>query len=432
MFHMGWFLGAGFALQAWKEPWSGSIAQNWMDPDIYIDLAASLERACFDYLMIEDSLMITDTYRGTMEYVLANGASAPKYDPMPLIPLIARATKHIGVVGTMASTFYQPFTAARLGATLDQLTKGRVGLNIVTGSSHRSAQNYGLERQYEHSKRYEMAHEWMEVVTRLWSSWEPDAVRADRDNMLFVDHTKVHTIDFEGEYYSCRGPLNTVPGPQGRPVICQAGASGPGRAFGARWSDSIIGTANGIPQMKKYKADISQHMAEQGRMPGSCKVMFLINPVIAETDEEAVAKDQRQRAAADADIDARLGLMSYFSGIDMSKFNLDEPLPDDIDRQINGHKSSMQSYLASGKTLREIMKFSVLESVDLVGSPDTVAAKMGEVMQEVGGDGYLIGNRVTRRTIAEISDGLAPALKKRGLIRNGYDHKLFRDNLLAF
>ena len=187
-----------------------------------VDLARALENACFDYLMIEDSLMVSDTYRGTMEYSLAHGAGAPKNDPMPMVPLIAQATSKIGIIATMATSFYPPFTAARLGATLDHLTKGRVGINIVTASSHRSAQNYGFDQHIEHDERYLMADEWMQVCYALWSSWEPGAVVANRDHGVFADFSKVHTIDFKGKYYSCRGPLNTAPGPQGRPVICQA------------------------------------------------------------------------------------------------------------------------------------------------------------------------------------------------------------------
>ena len=432
MFHLAWFLKQGFGVQGWGSQWSGTIGTEWMLPDIYIDMARQLERACFDYMMIEDTLLVNDIYQGSMEFPLKRGYGVPKSDPMPLLPLIAQGTSHIGVVGTLATPFYPPFTAARLGTTLDHLTRGRVGLNLVTASSHRSAQNYGLDKHIEHDKRYEMADEWMDCVDQLWESWEPGAVVMDEEKGIYADFTKVHTVNFEGKYYKSRGPLNTAPGPQRRPIICQAGGSPAGRAFGSKHADTIIAAATGVEDMKRYRSDITKRMESYGRDPASCKVLFLVSPIIADTDDAAQDKRDRQRAAEAADYEARLERMSYYSGIDMAQYDLDEPLPGDILSRVNGHQSTMEAFLKSGATLREITKFANIESVELVGSPDSVAAKMGEVMEEVGGDGYLIANTVTRRSISEIADGLAPALKRRGLIRTGFEHKHFRDNLLAF
>jgi FMN-dependent oxidoreductase (nitrilotriacetate monooxygenase family) len=433
MFHIGWFLTNGMGVQGWgTQDATTSQLVNWTQPDVYIDLARELEKACFDYLMIEDSLMVSDTYRGTMEYSLAHGAGAPKNDPMPMVPLIAQATSKIGIIATMATSFYPPFTAARLGATLDHLTKGRVGINIVTASSHRSAQNYGLDQHIEHDERYLMADEWMQVCYALWSSWESGAVVVDRDQGVFADFSKVHTIDFKGKYYSCRGPLNTAPGPQGRPVICQAGGSSAGRSFASRHADTIVANVTGIDKMKAYRADIAQRMIAAGRNPKTCKVLFLTRPIVADTDESANEIREQRCAAEDKNLDGQLAHMSYLSGIDMSQFDPDEPLPD-LSSRINGHQSSMADFAAGGKTLREMAAYRGSSRANrYVGSYDTVAGLMGEVMEEVGGDGFLIGNPVTKKSIAQFSEGLAPALKRRGLIRSGYSHKLFRDNLLEF
>ncbi len=433
MFHMGWFMGKGFGVQGWGSKWAGDIADEWMNPEIYIEMAQSLERAGFDYMMFEDSLMVTDTYRGTMEHALANAEGAPKNDPFPLLPLLAYFTKHIGLIATMATPFYPPFTAARLGATLDHLTKGRVGLNLVTASSHRSAQNYGLEKHIEHDKRYDMAHEWMQVVDALWASWEPDAVVADAERKIYADHTKVHRIDFEGTYYKSRGPLNTQPGPQRRPVICQAGGSPAGKAFGARHADTIIAATRGHEEMKAYRTDISRRMIEAGRKPTDCKVLYLVNPVLAETDAEAEEQDRLEKLSDQNNLEGHLGRLSYFSGIDMAQFDPDQPLPDDIESRVNGHQSAFGDYMRSGKTLREMATHRTSRTVDLVGSADTVAAKMGELMHGgEAGDGFLIASSITRKSIAEIADGLAPALKRRGLVRSSYDGKTFKENLLAF
>jgi FMN-dependent oxidoreductase (nitrilotriacetate monooxygenase family) len=433
MFHMGWFMGKGFGVQGWGSQWAGDIADEWMNPELYIEMAQSLERAGFDYMMFEDSLMVTDTYRGTMEHTLANAEGAPKNDPFPLLPLLAYFTKHIGLIATMATPFYPPFTAARLATTLDHLTKGRVGLNLVTASSHRSAQNYGLEKHIEHDKRYDMAHEWMQVVDALWASWEPGAIVADTERKIYADHTKVHAIDFEGTYYKSRGPLNTQPGPQRRPVICQAGGSPAGKAFGARYADTIIAATRGHEEMKVYRADISRRMIDAGRKPSDCKVLYLVNPILADTDAEAEEQDRLGKLADHHNLEGHLGRLSYFSGIDMAQFDPDQPLPDDIESRVNGHQSAFGDYLRTGKTLRDMAAHRTSRTVDLVGSADTVAAKMGELMEGgEAGDGFLIASAITRKSIAEVADGLAPALKRRGLVRPSYDGKTFKENLLAF
>jgi FMN-dependent oxidoreductase (nitrilotriacetate monooxygenase family) len=432
MFHIGWFVPGG-GVQGWGSKWVGSIGATWTQPDLYVDMCRALESACFDYVIIEDSLMIADTFRGTMEHSLSRAFTAPKNDPLPMLPLLTQATSHIGVIGTITSTFYPPFTAARLGTTLDHLTRGRVGLNVVTASSHRSAQNYGLEKHVEHDERYAMADEWMDVCNALWDSWEPGAVVADEEQGVYADYTKVHPINFKGKYFACRGPLNTIPGPQRRPVICQAGGSPAGRAFAARHADTILSSVNDVPHMKEYRDNISALMKGHGRNPKDCKVLFFARPILAETDAEAKAIHERRCAAEEARFEDQLALMSYFSGVDMAQFNPDEPMPD-LTGKVNGHQSTMVEYARTpGETLREMaLNRRGTRLNPFVGSPDTVSAIMGEIMQEVGGDGFLIAQPVSRRTVAEIADGLAPALRRRGLIRKGYPHKTFRENLLDF
>jgi FMN-dependent oxidoreductase (nitrilotriacetate monooxygenase family) len=429
MFHMGWFMKQGLGVQGWGAPWSGQIGQDWMLPDLYIDMAKALERACFDYMMIEDSSNVNDIYQGNMDYVLRKAASTPKNDPMPMVAILGHLTKRIGIVGTMSTSFYHPFMAARLGATLDHVTRGRAGLNLVTSSSHRAAQNYGLDQHYEHDERYRIAAEWAELTFKLWESWAPGAVVADEATGVYADAAKVHRVDFAGDYFKSRGPLNTIPGPQGRPVICQAGGSSAGRAFGAQYADTIIGSARGVAGMKAYRQDITDLMTGFGRDPKACKVLFLVSPVIAEDDASAKAKRDRIKAAEARNIEAKLASLSYFTGVDMSQFDLDQPLPE-FDH--NGHRSTVADFRKAGTTLRQMATHAATESVEIVGSPDSVAAQMGEIMQEVGGDGFLIGNTITRRSIAEIADGLGPALKRRKLTRSGYAHAHFRDNLLDF
>ena len=252
---------------------------------------------------------------------------------------------------------------------------------------------------------------------------------------MFADHTKVHRADFDGEFYRTRGPLNTVPSPQGHPVICQAGGSPAGMDFGAKHADTILASADGPAGMKRYRDDISRRMIGFGRDPKDVKVLFLVEPVLADTDADAIEKKRRMDAANEGNIEASLMRMSYISGLDWSKFALDEEIPD-LTGKHNGHQSLVVEFMkrADGKTLREALteRASTIGSVELVGTPDSVAAQMGEVMDEVGGDGFLVSLPVTRKNITEVCDGLAPALRRRGLIRDSYEHDTFRENLLAF
>jgi len=436
MFHMGWFVGMGFGVYGWNQRWSGNAARDVANPQLFIDIATSLERAGFDYMMLEDSSVIPDVYRGSREYALRNGTV--RLDPMPLVPLLAAHTEHLGIIATAATTFYPPYLAARLMVTLDHLTNGRVGINLVTASPHAAAQNYGLDKHYEHDLRYKMADEWIRCVKALWDTWEPGAVVMDEETGVFADHTKVHTADFVGEWYRSRGPLNAMPGPQGHPVICQAGGSPAGRDFGAKHADTIIASLAenpGVDNLKTYHQDMKARLVAHGRKPDDAKVLFLIHPILGDTMEEAKAKQKAMQEAAAANIEALLAGLSYFSGFDFSQFDLDEPLPD-LTGKHNGHQSLVNDFVkrAEGKTLREALRerAQTVGSIELVGTPDAVASQMGEIADEIDGDGYLVRIPPTRRAVTEVCDGLAPVLRRRGMIRSGYSYGTFKENLLEF
>src|SRR6202048_1352591 len=429
--HLAWFIGRGCSVHGWNQPWSGLVGAEWTDPPISPALVRSPDRACFDYVVIEDGSFVPDAFHGSSEWYLRNASTVPKSDPMPLVPLLAQASRRLGIVATMTTAFYPPYLAARLGATLDHLTRGRVGLNLVTAHNDRTAQNFGLEWHHEHDLRYEIADEWIRVVDQLWQSWELDAVVADPQTGMYADFRKVHPIDFVGKYFKSRGPLNMPPGPQRRPVICQAGLSPAGREFASKYSDTIVAVARGVEQAKRYRGDVRARMAGHGRNPDDCKVMFSVSIVLGETVEEAKAKKARAEAALTSDLQPRLAFLSFLSGMDFSKFPLDEPL----EAVKTNASRGLTLLLTSGtgrSTLREMLTDPASGGIDFVGTPDSVAAEMGEAAEEMGGDGFMITEGVTRRAVSEITDGLAPALKRRGLIRTGYPHKLFRDNLLAF
>ncbi|GAA0306412.1 NtaA/DmoA family FMN-dependent monooxygenase [Kineococcus aurantiacus] len=427
--HLGWFATTGFGVYGWNQPWSGNQPQDLGRPGLFVDMATTLERAGFDYVMLEDSSVLPDVFRGTFESSVARGVQV-RFDPLPLVPLMAAATRHIGIIATVATTFYPPFLAARLFQTLDHVTGGRVGINLVTASADGAAQNYGLDKHVQHDLRYEMADEWVEVCRKLWASWEPDALVLDPRSGVFADHTKIHTVDHVGTHYRSRGPLNLPAGPQGGPVLCQAGASPAGRAFGAKHADTIIAAQTGVAAMRDYKLDIAKRLVDNGRGADDAKVMFLVNPILGDTDDEALARRDRLREAQRSNVDGVLAALSYFTSTDFSQFDVDAPLPDLSGN--NGHQGTVADMFRNGKTLREIAtNHRTTESVELCGSPDTVAERMGEIMEEVGGDGFLIAAPVTRKNLTEIGDGLAPALRRRGLLRDRYPHGTFRENLLS-
>jgi FMN-dependent oxidoreductase (nitrilotriacetate monooxygenase family) len=322
---------------------------------------------------------------------------------------------------------------ARLCTTLDHIARGRFGWNIVTSGEDGSAQNFGMDKLWPREVRYEMADEYMDLVCQLWDSWEADAVVLDRQSNTYADASKVHTIDFEGKYFKSRGPLNTVPSPQGRPTFVQAGGSPKGRAFAAKYADSIIAVATGIEGMREYRDDVRARAETSGRKPDDVKVLFLVSPILAETTEEAYAKRQRLVDAPHY-ITQTLAGISSVTDINFSQFDLDEELPP---LTTNGEQGSLDKFAqwGSGKKLRELVADRIDRSYGLCGTPDDVADTMGYVMEEVGGDGFLItapAMRVGRRYINEITDGLVPALQRRGLTRTSYTYDLLRDNLLEF
>ncbi|MES2712513.1 MAG: NtaA/DmoA family FMN-dependent monooxygenase [Pseudomonadota bacterium] len=434
-FHLGWFL-QGSSVQAWSEPFSGAIGRDWMVPDLFCDMARMLEAACFDYILIEDSSYVGESYGGSTEIYLKHGLAVPRQDPAITATLMLAATKRIGIVPTFATFTHPPYLLARMMASLDQISSGRAGWNMVTGSSDVAARNYGLPRLPEHDLRYDMADEYMKVVNGLWDSWEPGAIIADTQSGVLVDHTKVRSVDFEGQWFRTHGPLNSGPCPQGRPVIAQAGGSPRGKQFASANADTIVAMIKGTAGMKAYRDDVRARAAAQGRNPDDVKVLFLVNPILGDTQEEALARKAARLRRAEASIPQLLAFFGKITNIDFGKYDLDTPV-DQLTLSTNGHQQSLDDFkrVAGKKSLREAMLSyrGTSGSIELVGTPDAVAGQMAEAMEEVGGDGFLFSmNDVSRRIVAEVADGLVPALQARGLTRRAYTHVQFRDNLLEF
>ena len=436
-FHLGWFMN-GYRVHGWQDTWIGTHKSEGMMPQFYIDMARSLERACFDYFIIEDSSFVPDAWEGRHDFYIENAYAVPKFDPSVLASILTQNTSRLGIVATLAITEYPPYLLARLVSTLDHVSKGRAWWNMVTASSDRAAQNYGHDAQPDHDIRYDMAEEFTELVIGLWESWEPDSMIVDTER-AFADPGKVHPVNFEGRFYKSRGPINTARSPQGRSVIVQAGGSPKGRAYASKYADSIIASGVSIEQMKEYRTDVRARALAHGRKPDDVKVLFLVSPIIGETHQAALERKAQAQAAAAANPMVRLAGMGYSTDIDFSVFDLDTPIRV-LEAQLttNGHQSSLAAFVNQNKdrTLREVASITASgggQRIELLGTPAEVAGQMDEVMQEVGGDGFLLTQDVlTRRSIAEVADGLVPELQKRGLTRTEYSYEQFRDNLLEF
>jgi len=430
-FHLGWFM--NFALDGWNRPFAAG-GKPW-DGGFYVDMAKSMERACFDYIMLEDTLMISEAYLDSTEAYLKYGIMVPKGDPSPMAALIAASTTKLGVVATMSTLAYPPFMLARLCATLDNIAGGRFGWNIVTSGENLAAQNFGLDELPPRQSRYDMADEYVDLVKQLWASWDQDAVILDHETDTYADHRKIRPINFEGKFYKCRGPLNCVPPIQGRPAFVQAGGSPRGRQFAAETADSIIAPSSGVAGIKAYRDDVRARAVASGRDPDEIKVLFVIAPVLGETEEEAQAKFERI-SAGPSYIPKVLASISSITDIDFSKFDLDAELPM---LTTNGEQGSLDAFAqwGSGKTLRQICMEQVSRGLDgLVGTPEQVADRLGEIMEEVGGDGFLITGpfttMISRQYILEICEGLVPALQRRGLTRTEYTKSTLRETLREF
>jgi len=430
-FHLGWFM--NFALDGWNRPFAAG-GKPW-DGGFYVDMAKSMERACFDYIMLEDTLMISEAYLDSTEAYLKYGIMVPKGDPSPMAALIAASTTKLGVVATMSTLAYPPFMLARLCATLDNIAGGRFGWNIVTSGENLAAQNFGLDELPPRQSRYDMADEYVDLVKQLWASWDQDAVILDHETDTYADHRKIRPINFEGKFYKCRGPLNCVPPIQGRPAFVQAGGSPRGRQFAAETADSIIAPSSGVAGIKAYRDDVRARAVASGRDPDEIKVLFVIAPVLGETEEEAQAKFERI-SAGPSYIPKVLASISSITDIDFSKFDLDAELPM---LTTNGEQGSLDAFAqwGSGKTLRQICMEQVSRGLDgLVGTPEQVADRLGEIMEEVGGDGFLITRpfttMISRQYIPIFCEGLVPALQRRGLTRTEYTKSTLRETLREF
>ncbi|NIJ17913.1 NtaA/DmoA family FMN-dependent monooxygenase [Sphingobium vermicomposti] len=429
-FHLGYF--TKFGATSW--PGDGKeFGSNWIDGSYHKELAQILEAAKFDFILFEDTLIVGDRYGGSMELDLKNATLSPKLDPIPLLPVMAQGTSHIGLIATASTTFYPPYLLARLLSTVDSLTGGRAGWNMVTSSEKNAALNFGIDKLLPSNVRYDIADEYVDLAKQLWNSWEDGALVADPESGVYVDHTKVHTINFEGEHFRSRGPLNTVRSPQGHPVLCQAGASERGRQFSSRNAEVVLGMmTGGVAGMKAYRDDIRRRAERQGRNPDDIKVVFLtpVN-IIPEGKEQPEMSEAEKQAAFEHNI----VMASSSLDVDFSQYDLDSPVPQDI--VAGGHTSALDHMKKAGreegKSLRDLFSSGKGgNKARFSGTAEQVASQLIEVMDEVGGDGFLIEGSGYNRQLPDLVNGLIPALQKAGAVRTEYTGTTLREVLREF
>ena len=405
--------------------------RRYVDLDYWVDLAQTLERAMFDAVFFADVLGVYDVYGGSRDAALAGGVQIPVNDPLALIPAMASVTDHLGFAMTAAVSYEHPYPFARRMSTLDHLTKGRIGWNVVTGYLNSGAVNFGVSAQEAHDRRYDIADEYLEVCYRLWEeSWEDDAVIADKVRGIFIDPKKVHALEFEGEFFKVPGIHLSEPSPQRTPVIYQAGASKRGVQFAAKHAEGVFVAAPSKVVLARQVAGMRAALTESGRDPLDVTILNQQTVVVAETDAEAQRLYEGYLEAASAT--GALVLMSGWTGIDFAQFDPDEVLRD---QDTNSMQSVVKAFTASDPdrewTIREIADYARLggDGPVIVGSAERVADEIEAWVDETGVDGFNLAATAVPEAWEQVAELLIPELQKRGRFKREYKHGTLREKL---
>lgn len=406
----------------WKDP---RIAKNASsDINYYIQQAQAAEHALFDALFIVDSQFINATYPA--HYL-------NRLEPLTLLSAVATHTRHVGLVGTASSTYNSPFNLARRFGSLDHISGGRAGWNVVTSFDTGTSRNYGLEQHLDYATRYGRALEAVEVIRGLWDSYEDDAFPADVERGVFLDPAKLHALNHTGEHFRVDGPLNLSRSPQGQPVIFQAGVSEEGRNLAAQVAEGIYAPGGSFEDAKEYYADIKRRTAEAGRDPDHIKIFIHGGPIVRGTDAEAERR-AREIFNEDNDFDASLALLGRaFGAHDFSQYDLDAPFPDVAHLAERGGRTGATKIIerarSGGLTLRQVVQtFQEFRQSPFVGAPDTVADTIERWFAAGTFDGINLAFR-NNEDLERFVDGVVPLLQKRGLFRTEYEGTTLRENL---
>lgn len=409
----------------WRHPRDKS--SDYTSAEYWKSLAQTLERGKFDGIFLADVSGLYDVYGGSPETALRAGVQVPANDPFTLVPVIAGATENLCIGVTGAIPYRPPYGFARLASSLDHLSDGRFGWNIVTGYLDSEARGHGKSKKEKHDTRYDVAHEYMEVVYRLWEgSWEEGSVLRDRDAGIYTDPSKVHSISFNGEYYNLEAVHICEPSPQRTPLLFQAGASTKGRAFAGRHAECVFVGGHSPEAMGETVQTLREECVLQGRKSDDIKILGLITVVVAATDQEAQAKFEEYRSYGLPE--GALALLSGWTGMDLSKLDLDagveEVESDAIQSIIKQH---------GARTVREWAQDLTVGGAGevIIGSPETIADKLEHWADVSGVDGFNLAYTVLPECVEDFVDMVVPVLQARGRFKREYRPGTFREKVFG-
>jgi FMN-dependent oxidoreductase (nitrilotriacetate monooxygenase family) len=415
---------------SWRHP---ETEQGFLDAAYYKKLGQTLEAGCFDLMFFDDRLAMPGIYAGSVAEAVRLGARVVKLDLSVVLGVVAGATDSIGLGATYSTTYYSPFHVARTFATLDHLTGGRAAWNVVTSVNDGEAQNFGFDQVLDHDTRYDRADEFLEATTGLWDTWEDDALVIDRDSGTFADPTKVHELDHHGEWFDVRGPLTVPRTPQGRPVLLQAGSSGRGMDFAARWAELIFTGDPGLDVARSHYKQQKDRIAELGRDPDEVRMCPMAYTVVG--GSRAEAEEQEQLLLNDlVDPMASLTLLSELMNHDFSDMSLDDPITDELVESVSGIRGlvrNLRQHIGDDITLGDLAghRATLLQGPRFVGTATDVADQMHEWFEGDACDGFVIAATHVPGAYEDVVRHVVPELQRRGVFRDRYTGSTLRDHL---
>jgi long-chain alkane monooxygenase len=419
----------------WRLPGSWIGYPYYGTSEFYEDIARIAERGVMDMLFFGDTGGTSEDYGGNHEAVVRYGAKWPRHDMTPMIPLMSKAASGVGFALTLSTTYHHPFHCARLFNALDHVTRGRIAWNAVTSAYKNEAANYGFDDMMDHDERYLRAHEFLEVACKLWDSIEADALVLDRENGIYADPKKVHRIDHRGRYFNVRGPLPALPSPQRRPVVVQAGLSGPGMNLAATYAELQFSTRRTLPSMKQHRQELDAALAKVGRKPRDIGILWSIRIQVAESDADAREKERRYLESIPPE--AGLVEMSAQYGVDFSTAKPGMRLSD-FAEQVREQKGNLGSFAELLKTtdpdqsLQEFgRRFLVDRILAAAGTPKKIVDTLEQLHFETGANGgFILGRGYSAMdNIREFVEYVVPELQRRGLAKKKYAGTTLRENL---
>ena len=406
---------------------------GFLTPGFYQKLGRTLEDGCFDMMFFDDRLAMPGIYAGSVADAVRLGARPVKLDLSIVLGIVAAATDHIGLGATYSTTYYSPFHVARTFATLDHLSGGRAAWNVVTSVNDGEAQNFGFTQHLGHDQRYDRADEFLEATTGLWDTWDDDALVLDREAGVFADPAKVHELGHRGEWFDVRGPLTVPRSPQGRPVLLQAGSSGRGRDFAARWAELIFTGDPNIDVARSHYKDQKERIGQGGRDPQAVKMLPMAYTVIGETQAHAEEREQLFLNEL-VDPQASLALLSELMNYDFSGLALDAPITDELVESVSGIRGLVQNlrqHIGGTVTLGDLAghRATLLQGPRFVGTARAVADQMEEWFEGDACDGFVVAATHVPGAYEDVVRTVVPELQRRGLFRTEYTGATLRDHL---